>query len=335
MYETVKEATLGAADMGYGYTKIWANGKNFRQPAVVGEPRKVRNEDIQKDDVRYYEGSEDLMAVKYFLGDLAIRHSQVRYTSTGKDRAKAWITRVLLEAGLAATAGNTPVNLVTGLPVDYYFKQKADFEEMLRGFNDQDPFAISTGRGAAAGLIRPTINDFHIVPQPLGAFMNHHANDNGELIDVTAAKKLWLVSDFGFGTYDQLVLEGLEIKPGSGSPQGIAISEAYKLIREELTDQIGQAPDVYTLDHYIQKGLDYDGYDLTKLKEWAFNAIAAQAQNEIDSLNRNFYGHIITGGWAEDMAGRLKPMKNTIIMDQLGNLKGYRKIGRRRWYRKQ
>jgi len=328
------EAILATADMGYGYTKIWANSKYFRQPAVVGEPRRIRDEDIKKDDFRYYEGSEDLLAVKYFLGDLAIRHSLVRYTSTGKDRAKAWITHVLMEAGLAATAGNEAVNLVTGLPVDYYFNQKADFEEMLKDFNSHEPMAISNGRGSADGLVRPTINQYHIVPQPLGAFMNYHANDNGELIDAGAAKKLWLVSDFGFGTYDQLVLEGLEIKPGSGSPQGIAISEAYKLIQEELKDKIGKAPDVYTLDHYIQKGEDYEGYNLGPLKEWAFNAIAAQAQNEIDSLNRNFYGHIITGGWAEDMAGRLKLGPNVVLMDQLGNIKGYRKIGRRRWYRK-
>lgn len=330
-----KESILATADMGYGYTKIWSNGKYFRQPAVLGEPRRIRDEDIKKDDVMYFVNTTDHDDLKYFIGDLAIRHSQVRYTSTAKDRAKAWITHILLEAGLALTSGSASVNLVTGLPVDYFFKQKADFEKMLNNFNEHENFTVRLGRGHVSDSIRPMINEFHIVPQPLGAFMNYHANDNGELMDASCAKKLWLVSDFGFGTYDQLVLEELEIKPGSGSPSGIAISEAYKLIREELMEQIGRSPDVYTLDHYIKNGIEYDGYDLTKLKNWAFDAVAAQAQNEIDSINRNFYGHIITGGWAEDMAARLKPMENTIVMDQLGNLKGYRKIGRRRWYRKQ
>lgn len=330
----LKDIMLGAADMGYGYAKLRVNGRTFRQPAVVGEPRRIRNEDIKKDDVRYYLSGNDQDMPKYFLGELAIRHSHVKHMSTGQDRSKAWITRVLMQAGLAATAGNASINLVTGLPVDYYFKQKADFEEMLNSFNDHEPFYINTGKGENTQIGHPTIVDHHIVPQPLGAFMNYHMNDQGELVQPDQAKKLWLVLDFGFGTMDILVMEGLEIKPGSGSPQGISISAAYRLIRDELTEQIGSTPDPYTLDQYIRKGIDYDGCNLAPLKDWAFNAIASQAQNEVDSINRRFYGCIVTGGWANEMRSRLTLPENTIVMDQLGNLQGYRKIGYRKWYRK-
>jgi len=329
--KTLNTPVIGAADLGYGWPKISACGKTWRQPAVVGEPRQIRDEDIHRDDVRYFVPDGDLSKVKYFIGNLAIRHSRVKYTSTGQDRAKAWITRVLLETGLALTAGNNNVNLVTGLPVDFYFKQRADFQAMLENFNTEPIYGAIEGTRNWPKAVRPWIADFHIVPQPLGAFMNLHANDQGDLIDAADARKLWLVLDFGFHTFDILVLEGLEIKPGSGSPPNLGIGEAYRLIRDELTGQLGQAPDIYTLDHYILKGLPYDGYDLAPLKEWAFNSIAAQAQNEIDSINRRFHGCIVTGGWADEMARRLKLPENTHIMDQLGNLKGYGKIGRRKW----
>ena len=319
-----RKRLIAAADIGYGWTKVTADGKTWRQPSVLGEARQLFEENLRESDVRYKGDGGD-----YFIGDLALRHSQVKYAGTAENKAETWTTKILLEAALGITAPMGNVYLVTGLPVDYYFKQRPAFEALLGEFNQAQPYEIQVG--SRSSLARPWILKNKLVPQPLGSAMNYLLDDRGQMARPDEAKKKLLVIDIGYYTLDLLELDAMEIGKASGSPAGLGVDTAYKLIQDYLKEQLGKAPNRYELDPYVRAG-EYDSYDIKPLTAKAFEALGAQIDIEVQRLNTAYHKYIITGGWASLIADHLTIPKNrTIILDQLGNVRGYEKIGARLW----
>ena len=322
---------LGSMDLGHGWIKLMVDGTIWRQPSVVGEARQLFEDNIQPTDV-IYRGIKDDEAVDYFVGDLALRHSKIRYAATAEEKAKNWTTKVLLDAALGVNAPNDDLYLVTGLPVDAYFKQKPQLEGLLTTFSYDDPYEIQVGKEAT--LARPIIEEFKIVPQPFGSAMNYLLDDKGILIDKEAATKKIIVVDIGYYTLDILTLDAMQIGKESNSPEGLGADTAYKLIQDYLKDAIGKAPGRYDLDRYVRAGV-YEDIDIKPLTAKAFEALAAQIDLEIKQHNTNYYKYIITGGWAPEIAKTLTtPKDRTVVMDQLGNVQGYGKIGARTWGKK-
>lgn len=322
----------GAVDLGFGWVKAaMEGGKVLRIPSVIGEPRNIYEEDVRRQDLRYCLDNEKSGSIetRYFVGDLALRHSDIKYAGTGKDKSRAFTTRILLETCLGYLAAEESVNLVTGLPLDFYNTQKKDMEELLRDFNSGPIYRIQEGRQGPR-MARPAINQFKIVPQHLGAAMNHFLDESGQEKNAGECMKTWLVIDPGRYTLGLLGLEKMQIMKESSSP-AMGVEVAYKIIQDELKEQLGRTPDRFLLDSYILDG-EYDGIDLVPLTDYAFKAWASQIQLEIESFNRDFHGYIITGGWADRVSKNLRlPKDKTFVLDQWGNLKGYLKIGKRTW----
>lgn len=315
-----RKRILEAADIGYGWTKT----PTWRQPSVLGERRQLFEENIRPDDVQYIGTQGD-----YFVGDLALRHSQVKYAGTAENKATTWTTKILLETALGITAPQANVYLVTGLPVDYYFKQRPAFEELLQNFNQPQPYEIQVGRHKH--IARPWIMKYKIVPQPLGSAMNYLLDDRGQMLRPDEAKKKILIIDVGYYTLDLLIMDAMEVGKASCSPEGLGVDTAYKLIQDYLKDNIGKAPNRYEMDPHVRAG-SYDSYDIKPLTAKAFEALAAQIDLEVQQLNTSFHKYIITGGWASLIADYLTiPKERAVIFDQLGNVQGYRKIGARLW----
>lgn len=337
-----RKTVVGAVDLGYGWTKAKVDGgKPWRQPSVVGEPKRIYQADILEKDVRYHtlirpeqvegqQAADPYLQVKYFVGDLALRKSTIKYAGVGKDKAKDFHTKILLETALGAIAPDVNLNLVTGLPWDFYNGQKADMEALLDDFNSGDIFGVQHGNGTPIQA-RPSIKSFKIVPQHLGGLMHHILNDQGEEKEQGALSRYnWLVIDPGRFTLGLLGMERGQIMKESRSPdQGVEV--AYDIIQEELRAQLGRTPDRFLLDSYVLAG-EYDGIDLKPLRDYAFTAWANQIQLEIESFNRDFKGYIVVGGWAKEIAPKLKtPKDKTHAYGQWANLEGYIKIGKRTW----
>ena len=319
-----RQTIVGAADIGYGWTKVKAGSKDWSQPSVLGEARQLHDESIRDTDVRYSGGRGS-----YFVGDLALRHSQVRYAGTEDNKAETWTTKVLLETALGITAPQANIYLVTGLPVDYYFKQRGSFEKLLAEFNEGKPYEVTVGRGRIAA--RPWVLKNKIIPQPLGAAMNYLLDGHGNMAHPDDARKKILVIDVGYYTLDLLELDAMEIGPRSSSPEGLGADTAYKLIQEYLKDRLGKAPNRYDLDPCVRAGT-YESYDITPLIKKAFEALGTQISMEVSSLNTSYNKYVITGGWASLVAGYLDiPKERAVVYDQLGNVQGYSKIGARAW----
>lgn len=314
-----------AVDLGYGWTKAKSGAAIFRQPSLIGEAKQLFAEQEKEGDL-LYKGPEG----EYFVGDLALRQSEVKYFSIKEQKAEAWVTEILLKTALGQLAPRSGFYLVTGLPIDFYFTQKKSFTEMLDRFNRTEFYEVDIKQQLKT-IAKPSIRQLKIVPQPLGAAMNFLLDDRGQLQRKEEAKGRLLVIDLGYYTLDLLVLEGMEIGKASCSPPGLGVNTAYTLLQNYLKEKIGKAPARYEMDRYVMAG-EYEGYNIKPLIQKAFRALASQIQNEIDSLNMTFSQVIVTGG-AASLAADFLELPNMIVTKdpQLGNVSGYEKLGRRIW----
>jgi hypothetical protein len=282
--------------------------------------------DLRSTDIQYLKGKD-----QYFVGDLALRHSQVQLCGTAERKAKVGTTKVLLETALAMLDPEGDYWLVTGLPVDFYFNQKDEFQHMLEEFNKDTQYRLTVGRNSFTA--KPFIMQHKIVPQPLGAAMNLLLNDNGDIkTDFSEViNKDILVIDPGFYTLDLLGLHALEVGAESCSPERAGYDVAFQLIQEDLKGMIGKAPNRYVLDKAVREG-DYKGIDLTQIKKRAFQTLAEKINMEVSQLNERYSLYILTGGWASTLLPYLElPKDKTVVFDYRGNVEGYRKIGVRAW----
>jgi plasmid segregation protein ParM len=313
------KAKTASIDLGYGWMKGKQGKLTWREPSVLGEVKPLFEESIRTTDVIYND--------RYFVGDLALRQSDVRFASTKDSKAETWTSEILLETALGILSPNEPVNLVTGLPVDFYFTQKDAFVNMLEGINESGSYHLQVGRKRFT--VNPRIQNHKIVAQPLGTAMDYLLTNDGQFENIEAAKKRLLVIDLGFYTLDLLILDAMDIGKASSSPPELGISTAYKLLRGYLKEKFGKAPDRHELDRYVIAG-EYEGYDISPLIHKAFKALAAQIMLEIEGLNTKFHKYLITGGWASLIAEYLD-LHDKEVFGQMANVRGYEKIGRRLW----
>ena len=322
------------ADFGFGYGKGLYKGKEYKQPAVVGEPRRVHTQDIQKNDFQYGKvilgpTKKEVFEPVHFIGNLAVRQSNTRYYSIGDDKANNWTTAVQLETMLGYLAPNEEVFVVTGLPLDFYFDQLDAMNKFLAGYKKSKPFALKVGHEVHKDLT-VGICQHHVVPQPMGACMNYLLDDRGQFNDISEAKQIIVVGDLGFHTFDLLVYDGGEIHRLSHSNTEISVANGYKLVQEWLRPQVVSVPDLYTLDAAMLKG-EYQGIDLTGVLEKMCEALARQIKFALDSLNIRYYKYIGTGGWSSLVTPLINiPEEKRVIYGQDGNIVGYGKIGVRK-----
>ncbi|MBT2760006.1 ParM/StbA family protein [Paenibacillus sp. ISL-20] len=313
---------LSVIDLGFSYTKAKRGGITYIQPSISGEAQPLFEQNIKPNDFFYNE--------ELFVGNLALRHSEIKYFTLKDNKSEAMTSEVLLKTGLGYLNKSQPFNMVTGLPISFYFNQLTDMEQMLNSISSSNVYSIKKGKGAYTD-INLNINKYKIVPQGYGVAMDYILDDSGKIGRRDVARKKVLVVDLGFYTLNLLGLDKLEIMKESVSVF-LGVEKAYKLLRKYLLDKIGKAPAIYELDPYVISGI-YEGYDIRPLIQKAFRSLAIQVQNEIDGLNIKFDYYLIGGGAAFQIFDNLH-LPNKILFDQIAQINGYGKIGVRLWGRK-
>ncbi|WP_336763481.1 ParM/StbA family protein [Paenibacillus sp. USHLN196] len=310
---------ISVFDLGFSWAKGKKNNKLFIQPSIAGESQPMFDTNIKPNDFFF----EDTM----FVGDLALRQSEIKYFTLNKQKSEAMTSEVILKTGLGYLNGSKKFNLVTGLPILFYFKQMSEMEDMINRLAESDPYEIKKGRSNFS-KVKLNIDKYKIVPQGYGIAMNHLLNKSGKIQNKADAKKKILVVDLGFYTLNLLGLDGLEIMKESTS-LFLGVEKAYKLLRKYLQDLVGTAPAIYELDKYVLSGT-YEGHDIRHLVSKAFKALAMQIQNEIEGLNINFEMYMIGGGAARYIFEYLR-LNNKSLYGQLDQVEGNEKVGVRLW----
>lgn len=309
--------TITSLDIGYAWTKAKYRDNIFIQPSVLGD-KKPLHEENKKEGYIIHEN--------YFLGELALRHSDIKYYSLSDSKADNWTTEILIKASLAYLQSDGS-HIVTGLPIDFYFNQREQFSELIKSLNGINTSIEIIG----SSRLEQSIQTLHhkIVPQPLGAAMNHLLNEYGELVHREDAKGRILVVDWGRYTLDLLILDSMEIHKASCSPQNLGIEVFYNILRRYIREKLDKTPSIYEMDSIVKNEI-YEGYNISELIESSFKAVSSQILMEIESFNMKFDRVLIVGGQAERLSKHL-PLENVIVGDQLSNLMGYEKIGKRQW----
>ncbi|MNH66506.1 hypothetical protein D3C73_185370 [compost metagenome] len=309
---------LTVIDLGYGLTKGRRGGQLYFQPSIVGEMRDVFEQNIEPNDLIYDN--------KYFVGSLALRESDARYFSLKDNKAETWISEIILKTALGLMCRSKRTNLVTGLPVKFFFNQKSDMSNILDSIS-RDTFTVQKGR-LKKFEASCNIESYKILPQGYGVAMDYLLDDNGKVRNYNIAKKNILVVDLGFYTLNLLALNQMKIGRESDS-YFLGVSTAYKLLQKSLHKQFNVSPAIYEMDSIVLSG-QYQGYNIKPLVDKAFKTLATQIQTEIDSLNTKYDLYLIAGGAAKFIFPHLN-IPNKIELGQLAQINGYEKVGKRQW----
>ena len=250
--------------------------------------------------------------------------------------------------GLALTAAalfsesESPLHIVVGLPLAMVRRWQARLEAGLLGFH-----MVELASAAEAPLRKHIhIRKVHIVPHPLGTFINlimHHDGRRRESKD--GERKIALI-DVGFRTTDLMVMEAARFcQRGSGTIQ-MGLADAWEAVARELGRQGAEVPDVAGLYRAIRMGRLRIGertYDVAAPREKAYRQLAAALADQINHRLRadwDLERLLLTGGAAAELAPVLAPLLNgevdLIEHEQdvrLSNAQGHLRLARHLWGR--
>lgn len=303
----MKESVVGI-DLGFGWTKAVYNGHFFLCPSVVGEAVKLfESPSGTENNIQLWFNDQH-----YFIGELAIRQATMKYFSMAANRARSDVSTILAATALAALQTSS-TNIVTGLPVDYFFQYKDDLHKQLQ----QLPKRVRIQIANKSYHCLLDVQQIKIVPQPLGSALSLILDTHGNTVDHRLAAKNLLVVDVGFHTLDILALSGLEIMRPFSFTRSLGMAVAYKGISQDL----GGLP-LYEVDRLFLNN-QLQGHKA------ALQALARQITEEIVGLNHQFDYYLITGGGGQKLYDWLLPGHNRILVPnaQTANVVGYQKLG--------
>ena len=325
-------------DLGYGYVKgINEAGRRIVFPSLVSaaydRPLSVlfggqKENPINNMHLVITNGDKE----EYFIGELARREGRNVSYAFDEDKINHPSTKALLAAAsmLLFSEEDTPVHLVTGLPLEQFVKQKTEFENMLKNFKiivsfkgDQKVKIIKFTRvtifpqaaGAVYGAILDDIQKYFIPGSYIG------------LIDIG-----FKTTDFiTFITEDKLVLR--EDLSGTINIGMAAINSAADKL---FTQKTGSKLDIPELMRLISAGkIFYKGRELDFSRELSAvkmeiaqvikDRIKVAWGSKIDFFNTVF----LAGGGAKELQIGLSDTyeKTVLVKDpQFANARGFLKV---------
>ena len=319
-------------DLGYGFVKATDGDREYIFPSVVGAARDLK----YKSELASRTPGVDHLVIsvdgrRYFVGDLAIKQSEIASRSLDQDRIEDRNTKVLLLTALALFAQweQQTFNVVTGLPTVYYASYKDAWVNAMRG---SQTVRFVVGNEEKERTI--TVDRVQVVPQPFGTIYDRALNSIGNVVDTDLSKLTVGIIDVGFKTSDFAVSNGLEFIDRLSSSTTTGLSAAYAIIAERLRDEFRVNKENHELDAIVQKGevrLAGKACDITSIRRDAFDRVAQKIITEVDSQwdRRDLDVVLLTGGGGQALSEYLLPhFRNAFVVDgaQMANVRGYLKL---------
>ena len=322
-------------DLGFGFVKATNGEKDYIFPSVVGAGQDLT---YRSELTTYVEPIENLSVSvdgkKYFVGDLAIRQSEILSRSLGENHAQEKNTKVLLMTALAmfVQGESEEFNVVTGLPPSYYLAHKDALAEMVKG---NHVITVNTdGTDRKKTII---VDKVKIIPQPLGTLFQKLFDAKGVLEDKESARNKIGIIDVGFRTTDFAVVDKLEYIDKLSYSTTTGMSNAYAIIAEHLRNTYRVYKENYELDEIIQKAqIKVAGkvHSLDQIKKEAYEQVAAKILTEMNSIwdQRDLDLIMLSGGGGQALAEFILPELVTASLvdnSQTANVHGYLKLAQK------
>lgn len=325
---------LVAIDLGFLYTKSVVNDKEFLFQSVVGTAKKLRFDDVRLTNnmeriITHVDGND------FFVGDLAIRQSDVIIHSLKPNRFDSEATKTLVNSVYALGLGNGmhEVCVVSGLPVSHYTTYKDQINLLFSGHSQ---FLTLANNNRISGEVK--ILGCKLIPQPFGLYIDFLLDSNGMVERKDVATRTVAVIDIGFGTTDVYVVNALEPIESLTFSTQTAMNHTYSLISNRIEELCDISLPLYKIESVVKSNaLEVKGkrYAVDGLIKWAYEMTATQLLSEIFSKWKNTWEIdqiIIGGGGSIPLYAHIeKELQNAILVNdpQLGVVRGYTKWGRR------
>ncbi|NPV89612.1 MAG: ParM/StbA family protein [Firmicutes bacterium] len=280
-----------ALDLGYGYTKgVNQDNDRFITPSLVGSGRKMYLGEIfgSGDDnndlyVRLESGGR---SAEYFVGDLARRESRDASQAFDSNKVFHPHTQVLLATAAARLMpkDQRKVHLVSGLPLEEYYRQKDAFQQHLENFQAKVTF-IKNDKDVYSKEIK--FDEVTIFPQGAGAVYHAFKKHRGYF------QKGYLIGlvDVGTKTTDVIVFEVADrfiIRHQLSATFEIGTSTLYQEILSKSSEMVGSTLEsnkipiiMENMKAFYHRGQDYD---LSGIVEQARNNIALSIKDKLTAL---------------------------------------------------
>ena len=320
-------------DLGFGFVKATNGEKDIIFPSVVGAGQDLT---YRSELTTYVEPIENLAVTidgkKYFVGDLAVRQSEIVSRSLGENHAQDKNTRVLLLATLAlfVRGESDEFNVVTGLPPSYYLAYKDSLAEMIKGSHT---IMLNTdGTDRKKNII---VHQVRIIPQPMGTMFNSIFDARGNLEDKELARNKVGISDVGFRTTDFTVVDKLEYIDKQSYSTTTGMSNAYAIVADYLRNKYRIYKENFELDEIVQKAqIKVAGKveSLEQIKKDAYEQVSAKILTEMNSIwdQRDLDIILLSGGGGKALADHILPeliAPNQLVeSSQTANVHGYLKL---------
>jgi plasmid segregation protein ParM len=320
-------------DLGFGFVKTTDGHQDYIFPSVVGAGLDLT---YRSELTTYVDPIQNLIVTidgkKHFVGDLAIRQSEIVSRSLSENHAQEKNTKVLLLTALALYVQNESeeFNIITGLPPSYYLANKEILVSLIKGTHR---ITINLDGSDCEKTI--IVNNVKIIPQPMGTLFYKLFDAKGVIADKELSRSKAGIIDVGFRTTDFSVVDKLEYidKLSYSTPTGMA--NAYALIAEYLRNQFRIYKENYELEEIVQKGrIKVAGkvHSLEQIKKDVFEQVSAKILTEMNSIwdIREMDLILLSGGGGKMLADFLLPelkTANLIEESQMANVNGYLKLG--------
>jgi len=332
---------VAGIDIGFGFTKA-TDGKEFALfKSILGEVTDIQ---FSLPIVKSEAGPclhVSLDGRTYFVGDFAEQHSSTRQFTLDQEKLLSDFCKVLALTAMGYLfSADTPVNIITGLPVGYYREYHQRFAKMLKGYHE---ISFQKNDGTSE-TIRLNINNLRIIPQPLGSIFNLLMDENGKITNRELAKQKIGVIDIGFRTTDFCIFHGLQYVERGSSTTDTGISKSFGVIAKKLREESNVNIELYRLYNAIETGfikIRGKEFNISKIRDAVFAHAASIIASDLDRLWADDWDIdviIISGGGAMELAKFLKPLiagnilpVETNIDARLNNVQGYCKYARYLW----
>ena len=319
-------------DLGYGFVKYLDDSKEYIFPSVVG-----LGGDIQYKSDMFLETDTlknlhiEIGNESFFVGDLAIRQSEIASRSLDQDRSKDKNSKVLMltALNLLSKRDEQQFNLVTGLPTNYYAAYKDDWKNSLEG-----NYKTRMWKDDKLWERSFHVNNAKIVPQPFGTLFNLLLNNSGEIVDQDLTNQMVGIVDIGFKTTDLAVSNNTEYIDRLSFSTTTALSTIYRIVGERLLREYKIDKEDHQLDECINsKTIKIAGqeHDISTLIDNAFRMVAGKIATEIESKwdFKQFDRILLTGGGGKTLSPYItNSFPNMVLVDdaQVANVKGFQKL---------
>ena len=258
-------------DVGFGFTKA-TNGDEFIIfKSLFGEATEIQFR-MSIGSVSFAENLHiTIDDQSYFIGEFAEQQSNVRRFTLDNEKLLSEFVKVLaLTAVGICSEKNTPINVVSGLPVGYLKQNRERFLKILRGHHNiryHNPDGSETRKGI-------NIDKIQMLPQPLGSVFSLLMNGEGKPTNMELAKQKIGVIDIGFRTTDFAVLNRLKFGDRGSSTIEMGISTSFTEIADKLREMCGVSIELYRMYKAVETGsikIRGQEYNISNLKDQTFS----------------------------------------------------------------